>query len=165
MGCPAAPAQRRRRPCRPAAAGRGFSLIELVAVMALIAIVVTTMAFGLSRGLKGTQVRAASRDMAAAMRYTRGQAIVKREERSLVIDVDGKTYTAPGKAPVKLPEDMDISVLAARIEQTDEQAVGIRFFPDGSSTGGRVRLIADQREWVVNVAWLTGEISLEEAQL
>jgi general secretion pathway protein H len=144
---------------------RGFSLIELVAVLALIAIIVVTMAFGLTRGLKGTKVRAASRDMAAAMRYTRGQAIIKREERSLLVDVDAKSYTAPGKAPVKLPDEMDLHLLTARAELgEDERAGGIRFFPDGSSSGGRVRLVSGGREWVVNVAWLTGEISLDETR-
>lgn len=144
---------------------RGFSLIELVAVLALIAIIVVTMSFGLTRGLKGTKVRAASRDMAAAMRYTRGQAIIKREERSLLVDVDTKTYTAPGKAPVKLPEDMDLHLLTARGElDAGERSGGIRFFPDGSSSGGRVRLVSGAREWVVNVAWLTGEISLDETR-
>lgn len=142
---------------------RGFSLIELVAVLALIAIVVTTLAFGLSRGLQGTKVRAASRDVAAAMRYTRGQAIIKREERSLQFNLDDKSYTAPGRATVKLPEEMDLHLLTARGELAEgERSGGIRFFPDGSSTGGRVRLVSGAREWVVNVAWLTGEISLEE---
>lgn len=144
---------------------RGFSLIELVAVLALIAIVVTTLAFGLSRGLMGTKVRAASRDMAAAMRYTRGQAILKREEKTLIVNLDEKSYTAPGRAQVKLPEEMDLHLLTARGElNDDERAGGIRFFPDGSSSGGRVRLVSGAREWVVNVAWLTGEISLEESR-
>jgi general secretion pathway protein H len=144
---------------------RGFSLIELVAVLALIAIVVTTLAFGLSRGLMGTKVRAASRDLAAAMRYTRGQAILKREEKTLIVDLDEKSYTAPGRSEVKLPEEMDLHLLTARGElNDDERAGGIRFFPDGSSSGGRVRLVSGAREWVVNVAWLTGEISLEESR-
>ena len=152
------PGPRSRRP-------KGFTLIELVAALALIAIVVTTLAFGLTRGLKGTKVRAASRDLAAAMRYTRGQAIIKREERSLVVDVENKSYSAPGKAPVELPDEMDLHLLTARGELSeDERSGGIRFFPDGSSSGGRVRLVSGAREWVVNVAWLTGEISLEESR-
>lgn len=148
----------------PARAARGFSLIELVAVLALVAIVVTALAFSLTRGLQATKVRAASRDLAAAMRYTRGQAIIKREERALEVDVENKSYTAPGKAPVKLPEEMDLTLLTARSELSTDMAGRIRFFPDGSSTGGIVRLNSGSREWVVNVAWLTGEISLDEAR-
>ncbi|TCV91049.1 hypothetical protein EC912_1171, partial [Luteibacter rhizovicinus] len=36
----------------------------------------------------------------------------------------------------------------------------IRFFPDGSSTGGRVTLGRGTREWHVNVGWLTGAVSV-----
>lgn len=161
---PPAPGDR-HRPCR----GRrrtasGFSLIELVAVLALSVIVVSAMAFSLTRGLASTKVKSASRDLAAALRYTRGQAILQREERALEVDVEARTYSAPGRAAVKLPDDMRMVLRTARQELTQETAGRIRFFPDGSSTGGFVRLLAGQREWLVNVTWLTGEISLEEVR-
>jgi general secretion pathway protein H len=156
------PGDRRRHGVRGSASG--FSLIELVAVLALSVIVVSAMAFSLSRGLASTKVKSASRDLAAALRYTRGQAILQREERALEVDVEARTYSAPGKATVKLPEDMRMVLRTARQEITQETAGRIRFFPDGSSTGGFVRLLAGQREWLVNVTWLTGEISLEEVK-
>lgn len=147
------------------ARGQGFTLIEMVAVLALIGIIATAMTFSLVRGLTSTKVMAASRDLAAAMRYTRGQSILKREERALEIDVENKTYTAPGRAPVQFPENMSIRLRTIRSELTSEETSGrIRFFPDGSSTGGWVRLSSGPREWLVNVAWLTGEISLEEVR-
>lgn len=144
----------------------GFTLIEMIAVLALVGIIAVAMSVSLVRGLSSTKVKAASRDLAAAMRYTRGQAIIKRQERALEVDVENKTYTAPGKRPVKLPDDMHLRLLTTRQElsHAGETAGRIRFFPDGSSTGGRVRLSSGTREWIVNVAWLTGEISLEEAQ-
>lgn len=151
---------------RYASRGKGFTLIEMIAVMALVGIIAVAMSISLVRGLSSTKVLAASRDMAAAMRYTRGQAIIKREERSLEVDVENKSYTAPGKRTVKLPEDMHLYLLPARSEMSGENATTgrIRFFPDGSSTGGRVRLSSGPREWIINVVWLTGEISLEEAE-
>lgn len=144
----------------------GFTLIEMIAVLALVGIIAVAMSISLVRGLSSTKVKAASRDLAAAMRYTRGQAIIKREERALEVDVENKSYTAPGKRTVNLPEDMHLHLLTGRQElsNAEETAGRIRFFPDGSSTGGRVRLSSGPREWIVNVAWLTGEISLEEAE-
>lgn len=141
---------------------RGFSLMELLAVLVLVAVATTAIAVSLVNGLRGTKVMAASRDMAAAMRYTRGQAIIQRQELALEVDVAEKSYTAPGRSTVKLPEDMTLTLRTAGSELTDENAGRIRFFPDGSSTGGFVRLATERREWLVNVAWLTGEISLEE---
>lgn len=140
--------------------------MEMIAVLALIGIIAVAMTFSLVRGLTGTKVMAASRDLAAAMRYTRGQAIIKREERALEVDTARNTYTAPGRATVQLPEDMDIALRTTRSELSNEAETAgrIRFFPDGSSTGGWVRLNSGAREWLVNVAWLTGEISLEEVK-
>ena len=56
---------------------------------------------------------------------------------------------------------MDIVLTTARSEVTSESVAGIRFFPDGGSTGGRVDLVVHGREYIVNIAWLTGEASLE----
>ena len=52
----------------------------------------------------------------------------------------------------------------ARSELTSETAGGIRFYPDGGSTGGNVRLEANGRIYRVNVTWLTGEASMAEVE-
>ena len=39
----------------------------------------------------------------------------------------------------------------------------IRFFPDGSSTGGRVTLTSDERLYHVDVDWLTGQVRVRGA--
>lgn len=141
---------------------RGFSLVELVAVLMLIAIVAGTAALSISGSLAGAKTRAAVRDLTAALRQTRGLAIVKGEERSLEIDVEARTYQVPGKSPVQLPEELQMKLLTAATEQTGDSKGMIRFFPDGSSSGGRVTLTRDRHEWRVEIAWLTGEVRIEE---
>jgi hypothetical protein len=39
----------------------------------------------------------------------------------------------------------------------------IRFFPDGSSTGGRIGLSRNDRRAAVAVDWLTGLVSVDDA--
>ena len=58
---------------------------------------------------------------------------------------------------------MELRLVTAAEEQTSETTGRIRFYPDGSSTGGKVRLISGEREWQVQVGWLTGEVRLREA--
>lgn len=140
----------------------GFSLLELLVVLVIVAMMATLIGVSISRSLTGAEVRTASRDLMAALRYTRGQAILKRQEKTLSVDVEKRQYQAPGKGTVELPEGMEIRLLTARTERTGESSGTIRFFPDGSSTGGKVTLSADEREWVVTVGWLTGEIGREE---
>jgi len=131
-------------------------------VLVIVAIMATVVGVSISRSLTGAEIRAASRDLMAAMRYTRGQAILTRSEQTLEVDAEKRQYQAPGREPVTLPEGMDVTLLTARTEQTGEHAGRIRFFPDGSSTGGKVTLSAGRREWEVDVAWLTGEVSRQE---
>lgn len=131
-------------------------------VLMLIAIVVTTVSVSIARSLGGAEVRAAGRDMVGALRHTRGQAIVKRSEQAFEFDVDKLTYQAPGRPVVTLPEGFEMRLITAAQEQSGDGKGAIRFFPDGSSGGGVVRLLRDRREWQVEVAWLTGEIRLRE---
>ncbi|MFC5489670.1 GspH/FimT family pseudopilin [Dokdonella soli] len=151
-------------PSRPRARKRalGFTLIELMAVIVLLAIALTAVTFSFSKSLQGARIRGASRDLVAALRYTRGQAIVKGEQEVLTLDLDNNSYTAPGKGAVQLPKGMSLRLTTAETEQTGANSGGIRFFADGSSTGGRISVLQGQREWRINVAWLTGDIALDE---
>ena len=67
-------------------------------------------------------------------------------------------------AGVELPKDMDLRLTTAQQELVDENKGGIRFFPDGSSTGGNIAVVLGQREWKINVGWLTGEITLDRPE-
>lgn len=138
----------------------GFTLIEVLVVLVMLAVLAGTVAFNMSGSLKASKIRGASKDLVAALRYTRSQAIVKHEEQRLMINVRDKSYQAPGKPKVVLPEGMELKVFAAESEIPSDDVAGFRFFSDGSSTGGRVTLIYDERFWRINVAWLTGEIRL-----
>lgn len=141
---------------------RGFSLLEMIAVLVLIAIAVTVASVSVSKSLGSAKIKAASRDLVAALRYTRGQAIVKGEQKTLDVDLEAMSYTVPGKDPVKFPDKIEVKLLTAQNEQINERAGRIRFYPDGSSTGGHISVISGAREWRVNVGWLTGEVDLEE---
>ncbi len=142
----------------------GFSLIEMIAVIILIGIVMTLVSMSFSKSIDGAKIRSASREVLAALRYTRGQAIVKGKQQVLVVDTQNNTYQAPGKDVKELPKKMRLAIETAAGEQVSDTSGGIRFFPDGSSTGGNIRVYAGEREWRVNVAWLTGDIALEEPE-
>ena len=162
LPCRAPPRGASRPPA--AARRRGFTLIEILAVVALIALAMTLISVSVGSGLSGARVRAASKDLVAALRYTRGQAVVKREQQTLSIDVEQRRYRAPGKSWVELPKDMTMKLFTARSELEEEGVGRIRFFPDGSSTGGHVDLLHGEATWRIEVVWLTGDITLREAR-
>ncbi len=138
----------------------GFTLVELMVVMVIIALIMGLVATSLSRSISGAESRVAARKLMVALRYTRAQAILKKAESVFVVDTDARTYQAPGRKLVELPEGMDVVLTTARSELSSEAVGGIRFFPDGGSTGGHVDLFVNGREYRVDVAWLTGEATL-----
>ena len=127
--------------------------------MVMVVLMFTVAGVSMSRSLTGAEVRNAARDMTAGLRQTRGMAITQRQQQVFLVDADARTWQTPGRAPVSLPEGLEITLTTARSELTGNNAGGIRFYPDGASTGGRVVLSADGREWHITVGWLTGEIS------
>lgn len=144
----------RRRPS-------GFTLVEIMVVMVMIALILGLIATSMSRSVSSAEARAASRQLVASLRYTRARAIIDKQEQVFQVDTEKRSYKAPGRKEVQLPEGVDVTITTARSEFTSESVGGIRFFPDGGSTGGHVELQVNGRDYRVNVAWLTGESHLE----
>jgi len=149
------------RPRTPSAE-RGFTLVEILVVIMIMGVIAAMIGSAMGYSLTGQQMRSASRDLIAALRYTRGQAIVKREPQVLMLNVDEKSYRAATRASVKLPEQFDLAIETARQEMVSEGEAGIRFYPDGSSTGGNIELSRGDTVWRIDINWLTGEVSLRE---
>lgn len=143
---------------------RGFSLLEIMLVLTLIGLMFGLVAISMGRGVSNAEIRNANREVAAAMRYTRSLAMRSHAEQTFSVNIEDKSWQAADRSPVQIPQDMDITIDTARSEVTGETTAGIRFFADGSSTGGRIRLSSDGREWVVGVEWLTGEVTRGELQ-
>ena len=138
----------------------GFTLVELVVVLVIVALVMGLVATSISRSISGAESREAARNIVAALRYTRTRAILDKTQTVFHVDTEKRSYQAPGRPEVTLPEGVEVSITTARSELTSEAAGGIRFFPDGGSTGGHVDLWVNEREFRVDVAWLTGEARL-----
>ena len=133
-------------------------------VMLIAALALALVGTSISQSISGAEMRTAARKVTASLRYTRTKAILSKSEQVFHLDTESLEYRAADRAPVVLPEGMNVELNTARSELTSETAGGIRFFPDGGSTGGNVRLEANGRIYRVNVAWLTGEATLEKVE-
>jgi general secretion pathway protein H len=140
---------------------RGFTLVEMLVVMVIAALVLALVGTSISRSVSGAEMRTAARKVAANLRYTRTQAILQKTEQVFLVDIEAMTYQAPERELVEIPEGMRMALTTARTELTGESVGGIRFYPDGGSTGGFVELETDNRIYKISVAWLTGETVVE----
>ena len=118
----------------------------------------------ISAALPGVELKAAARRTAATLRLARETAIRTGADTALVVNVEARTLELPGFRTVALPHRLRINLNAASREQIDEERGAIRFFPDGSSTGGVITLArGDAKEdsgFQVGVNWLTGRVRM-----
>jgi general secretion pathway protein H len=140
---------------RPAAAG--FTLIELLVAFAIMALGALVAVPFLSDPTPGARVRAAARELVAGLREARSEAILRNREVVVTLDLETRSFQLGGEQRRRaLPSDIELSLVAAEVERLGERAANIRFFPDGSSTGGRIRLAKSGQLYEVAVPWLTG---------
>lgn len=139
---------------------RGVTLIEMIVVVGLIAAMAAALAVSLGGGGEGRQLREGTREIAAQLQYTRGVAMVQGEPQLFEIDLEQRSWHAPGNRSGRLSRQFEVDVLSAAGASADAASAGIRFFPDGSSTGGVVRLSSGGNMWRIEVAWLTGAVRI-----
>jgi general secretion pathway protein H len=141
---------------------QGFTLVELLAVLVVLAIAAGLVAaqFGSRRSADALQT--AAHELASRLRAARTAAIRQASTRSVVIDVAGRRVTAgPDIAPLTIAETISIASQTSASERRGAASIGIRFFPNGASTGGKIRLETGRQAYEVRVNWLTGRVAVE----
>ena len=136
---------------------RGFTLIELIVVLAVMSLLIASVPILMSGGVAGLELKAAARDVADTLRHARGRAIAINDEVVFSIDGESGRYGVdPGERGGVLAEGMNVVVRPEAI------AGAVRFFPDGGSTGGRITISMGERRYDVRIDWLTGQVSVDD---
>lgn len=131
--------------------GPGFTLLELIVVLFIIALATAVVTASLYRGEREAGLKKTVRGVYAAMRQARDEALLERRPVTFNIDEENGTYRiGPGGRTVSIPEKMSI------------KGEPIVFFPKGNSTGGAVFIVhEDYREYSVIVDEVTGLARIE----
>ena len=138
----------------------GFSLVELMVVLAIASMVLAVSVPSLLVG-GGARVDAAASAVAGELRRARSDALAQSRPQAVLIDLQAHRVSRANDAGRSLPEGAEMKLLTARSEQLDAQRGYIRFFPDGSATGGRLDFGHDGHARVaVDVDWLTGSVRI-----
>ena len=149
-----------------ASAATGFTLIELIVVLAIAGLIMAVTPPLLSKAMPGLQLKSTARQLAAGLRFARGHAVTRRTEAALTLDLEARTATIDGrKGTLSIPEDLDLELVSTVGELEDENRGRIRFYPDGSSTGGRITLGYKGNGYDLDVDWLTGRVSIAAAEV
>jgi general secretion pathway protein H len=143
---------------------KGFTLLELIVVLFIVVLGFSVVGINLSSGNDATELKVAARDIVSALRFARGQALISHQETTVTLDLAENTYTVSGRDKVySLAKAIDVTVVTAQNEIAEGLA-SIRFFADGSSTGGRITLERGHTSLDCDINWLTGQIELDDTE-
>lgn len=141
----------------------GFTLVELLVVLSILGVLLALAPAAFNRILPGLELKTAAREMAATLREARGLAIRDNLEVAVVVDTETGRYGLAGRqASESLDEEIAVTLHTAVSERIDETRGRIRFYPDGTATGGGVTLRRGTKSYDVLVDWLTGRVQVVE---
>jgi general secretion pathway protein H len=139
----------------------GFTLLEVIVALVIGAIAYALIAGVPFRGTSAAELKAAARTLASGLRQAQMTAMATRRDALLTLDLDAREFQVAGAQPAtRLPEDIELKLYTAQADVATPQRGSIRFYPDGSSTGGRITVASGERKYLVDVDWLTGRVTI-----
>lgn len=146
---------------RPHVAGQaGFSLLELLVALTILALAMTVVSISASRRSPSFEVQRLSGEAVSLLREARLSAQSTGRRARIIFDPEERHLKRAGSPPVSIPE----GVTASLVSSASAGPSAIIFFPDGSSSGGEFTLEGAGRTEVVKVDWLTSRIERQEAR-
>jgi general secretion pathway protein H len=113
------------------------------------------------RGPTTSDLKAAARTLASGLRQAQTTAMATRRDATLTLDLEAREFEVSGSQGIRaLPRELELKLFTAQTEAVSERKGAIRFYPDGSSTGGRITVASGERKYLVDVDWLTGRVSI-----
>lgn len=136
----------------------GFSILEMLIVLVLISLVLSAGLLFFRPGQPSLRILSVA--LVSELNAAREIAISRDQPVEVLLDRDGKGYRRSGARNVVMPEGI-------RIRLGNDNAVArqgahqrLIFFPDGSSTGGIVKLNGRGKSVAVRVDWMSGAVTI-----
>jgi general secretion pathway protein H len=140
---------------------QGFTLLELIIAMGILALASLIVMPLVSRPAGDAALVATARKLASDMRVARASAIRNNDERTLTIDIARRRFKVDGvTGNSAIGHGIAIDFRTLQKELVSPHRGRIRFFADGSSTGGNIVLRAGPRTVTVDLDWMTGHASV-----
>jgi len=142
-------------------AEEGFTLLEVVCVLAIFAIIAAMVIPSLPHGTSRARLESYAIATAALLKADRDTAIRRGTQVATRIDAASRLISSGvTDRVVQIPADVAVdALLAARCDRRPADST-IRFFSSGLSCGGTIALTRLGFGYEVRVNWLTGRVDI-----
>ena len=139
----------------------GFTLIEIVCVLAIIALLAAILLPEIPRGTSRSRLQAYALEIATVLKSDRNAAIRQRVATATEIDAAARSVRSGASArAVRVPADVQFDAALARRCNQREAGSTIVFFASGMSCGGVIALTRLGVGYQIRVNWLTGGVEI-----
>jgi general secretion pathway protein H len=135
-----------------------MTLLELLVVMAMLALLAGLFPLAMQRMLPARRLAAAARALTVDVRNLQSRAAVSGRPLQLILESSGyslQQFPTDPATPVRLPNNVHITLKADEYAQPTHALV---MYPDGSSSGGEFELRLDRLLTTVTVSAMTGHV-------
>lgn len=137
---------------------RGFTLIEIMIVLVLIAVILGLSVFYFAGSIQSYKFYAAVRELSATMRYAHRLAMINGSDQTMTIDLDGKKFGLEGRGYKSIDPRISISVLDPSGGDERRGRYTFIFRPEGGAQGGTVVLGSGKKTVRIDIDPVMGSV-------
>jgi general secretion pathway protein H len=139
----------------------GFTLLEVVCVMAIVAALAAIVTPRIPRGTSRPHFEAYATKAAAMLKWDRASSRIQQRAVATQLDVDrGLIRSGASGQILALPPDIKMTAVIAERCQGAPAGGAIVFLPSGMSCGGAITLMRPGMSLQIRVNWLTGGVEI-----
>jgi len=139
----------------------GFTLIEMVCVIALIAMLAAVLLPIAPRQTSRSRLQAYALETATLLKADRNAAIRAGADVSTLVDARSRAIRSGVTSQIiRIPDDVRFDALLPATCRQQVALSTISFFADGMSCGGTIALARLDTAYEIRVNWLTGRIEI-----
>jgi general secretion pathway protein H len=140
---------------------RGFTLLEMVCVIALVAMLAAVLLPFVPRNTSRARLQAYALQAASLLKADRNAAIRRGSDVSTLVDAPSRAIRSGATAQlIRIPDDVRFDVLLPERCRQHAALSTISFFADGMSCGGAIALTRLDSSYEIRVNWLTGRVEI-----
>lgn len=142
-------------------AERGFTLLEMVCVLAIIAMLASVLLPLIPRQTSRSRLQAYALQAATLLKADRNAAIRRGSDVVTVVDAGTRSiHSGATSETVRIPDDVHFDALLPETCRQRAALSTISFFANGMSCGGTIALTRLDTGYEVRVNWLTGRVEI-----